>query len=807
MSPNPPPRVGRLLAVMALLLTSIFGGIAWLQTQSLTLLNANALYQGDNTIWSFFQLESEYLRLGHHLRVATTAPPGDVAGMMRLRERYEVFVSRIDLVEPSRTRIDMPEIVVQGQVIAALRTVVARMDTVLGPDAPEIADPQALAALVPAYEALGPAVRDLSLQANQVIGESMAQRNEAVRFQNRIGIGLTLFQCLLILVFAVIVVRQVRALEQRRRTLEELAARLQEARAEAEQASRAKSAFLANMSHELRTPFNGLLGMMSMLDRSELTAQQREFLTIARQSGEHLLTILNDVLDFSKMESGRLQLVPQPVDLRQVVRDVQALMQPQARVKSLQFDVEIAEDLHPAVEADAKRLRQVLFNLLGNAIKFTDRGRVALHLDQVTDARGERLTRFRVLDTGIGMSEDTRLRLFQRFSQGDDSINRRFGGTGLGLEISRTLAQMMGGEITVTSEPGRGSEFTVVLPLPRAEAPAPAAVRPATGERLPDPVPVPQRLPNAAGEAGSPRSLHILVADDHPVNRRFMQVLLERLGHQVAMAVDGQEALAAVRGQGCDLVLMDVHMPVMDGLAATRAIRELPLPRSRVPIIALTADAFAESRERVREAGMDDFLAKPVQMHDVEDMLRRHFGARVIGETAVGGAGAAVPVAAATAADAAPAAALPRGDGGPPAVRRPALGDVGSTLDVPFITDTCEALTVEGYGSLLEGFFADDSRTLADLIDSLDAGRTGLLKEQAHRLKGTASNLGLKRLAEAARAVELRLAEGHGNLAADAMPALADGLREALAASRAACVRMGWLEATTEAGPDATPRA
>lgn len=792
--------VGRWLTLLAGVLLAVFAGVAWLQSQSLALLNATVQYQGDNLVWSFYQVEAEYEKLRNQARELSFDPSQDK--VEELQTRYELFVSRLSLIEPERTDAVLVRLPLQEQVLRDVHAFVAHADTVIGPDSrPPLAASfwrDLEARLVP----LAGPIHELSLQANRGIAEQVAARNDAVRQQNRIAIGLTVFQSLLTLLFAVVVVRQLRALQQRRAHLEALAVSLQEARLEAEQASRAKSAFLANMSHELRTPFNGLLGMLSLLQRTRLDATQADYLITARESGEHLLGILNDVLDISKLESGRLEISTAPTSLHRVLGDVRSVMSPQAQVKGLGWHVTLAEDVPTWIDSDPKHLKQILFNLVGNALKFTERGEVSLVVDclsaDLRQGRAEPLLRLRVSDTGIGMDAPTMARLFQRFSQGDETINRRYGGTGLGLEISRSLARMMGGDIQVESRLGQGSAFTLVLPLRLADEPQePVEVVPDSGWRGS----LSSGTDVGADDPQAVQPLDVLVTDDHPVNRKFIHALLHQLGHRVSFAEDGQQALDLVRSHRYDLVLMDVHMPVLDGLAATRAIRALDGEAARTRIVALTADAFTESRQRVMDAGMDDFLAKPVQIEQIEQLFRRHFGARSRIEGAPAGLPAAsaapMPVAApstapSTAPSAAPSAAPAPAPSSPPATaprRRFRRGDAARVLDLEAIGEVCMAVSIGGYSGLLGGFLADESGTLAELLQVLQQADAGRLKAAGHKLKGAAANLGLRSLAEIAREIE----QGGDTLDAEQCQALAVRLVEDIETTRAVCARIGWI--------------
>jgi signal transduction histidine kinase/CheY-like chemotaxis protein len=393
---------------------------------------------------------------------------------------------------------------------------------------------------------------------------------------------------------------------------------LARARDAAEAANRAKSEFLANMSHEIRTPLNGVMGVASALSRTALGPNQREMVGLIESSAQTLESLLSDVLDLARVESGRLVLASEPFDLRRCLADVGALFQPSAEAKSLDLIVEPAPDLEGAFLGDAARIRQVLSNLVANAVKFTPAGQVrigasALRTPQGVDAR------IWVKDTGIGFDAETKSRLFGRFEQADGSITRRYGGTGLGLAISRSLAERMGGSLEADAAPGQGATFTLSLPLVRSAAPALA-----------------EPLPGAAGEppCEAQAALRVLLAEDHPTNRRVVQLILESAGVELTCVEDGAQAVEAWDRGDFDLVLMDMQMPVMDGLTAMRRIRAEEAARGLPPtqIFALTANAMPEHADASRAAGADGHLTKPISadslFRTVEDAMRCRATAR-----------------------------------------------------------------------------------------------------------------------------------------------------------------------------------
>ena len=581
------------VVLAALVLASLVAtGVALVRLETIQYSLGNQKHE--SLVWTFIQMEREVERVERAL--SRLHDPADRAARAEIVDRFDIALSRVEMLELSPL-LNMGDegARMRDMLDSALRklsSVTPWFDRLTDNAPPPDEITGMLVLLDSTMSRLG-TVANFANQMNAQVRYSLTSGYKAT-FNGLVGAVATLLGTLAI--GGIVLARQWRGLSA--------------ARHAAQAATAAKSAFLATMSHEIRTPMNGVIGSVSLLAQSPLSADQKRLVETIDSCGTALLALIDDVLDISRIDSGRVELEDRPFDPRALAGSAADILALRARERGIELQVQVAPEVPALLHGDGARLRQVVVNLLSNAVKFTDHGGVALRLE----VAGEKL-RLSVQDTGIGISAQAQATLFDDFTQADASISRRFGGTGLGLAISRRLVTAMGGTIGVDSSPGQGSLFHVTLPL-RPAAPPPAAVVAQVAAPMAK-APEPAAPPSPAAAA----PLRVLVAEDTRVNQEVIRGLLEYRGHHPTVVPDGEEAVLAAQQAPYDLVLMDMQMPRLDGLGATRAIRALPGPASRVRIVALTANSFAHDREACLAAGMDGFMAKPITLERLDAAL------------------------------------------------------------------------------------------------------------------------------------------------------------------------------------------
>lgn len=680
-----------LLAFLALLLLGLAGVFSAIIAKQDTLRDSIR----EDRLWATYQFDREARTLDNLIDHYTMAPPGKIPDSAELQKRYDILYSRLTLLDQSKFDVEgesVPSLDVERQQARALtlqmQAVFDNLAKGIQPTAAEVARTQEQASQL-AHVTAG-----LLNKTNAAASEARSNERADVLSLQRFSASIVVAVCVTIGLLLLSLLKQIRLFKRTSQELQATTTALTNAYELAEAGNRAKSEFLATIGHEIRTPLNAILGMSEILSSSRLSSEDRENVAAINSSGTALLEIINEILDFTKLEAGKMtreQLAYQPVAIG---RDLIRVMRARAYAKGSRLDLQLENLSEDAWRlGDPTHIRRVLFNLMGNAIKFTENGFVKLRITGRDDGRIE----FAVADTGIGIPESARHKLFKPFSQVESSTNRRFGGTGLGLAICKRIVEELGGEIGVESIPGLGSTFWFMVPSPYTSAPdKPATALPA---------------PETAG-----KSLRILVAEDHPMNRDVMRRFLDRLNHKPDLVCNGQEAVDAALREPYDIIIMDMQMPVMDGIQATRELRKRSVS---IPIVALTANASEMDRAACLEAGMNGFESKPVSIASLSALLGK------------------------SVADAPARNILP--------LERPVKPQAKAPGNLQRLKELQEIVGKEGVRALVEAFKEELPALTSKLQQAVASGDREEIDRVLHTMKGSAANLGLDALAELAQ--------------------------------------------------------